>query len=128
MRERFVEINIENVDDLIFFNKDAKKTLPEYAYLFSQWSLGKTVPGLSHLSSRSRIEFLNNIRDIHLEKLKNIFKVDIITVKSLNTSTIKTINLKFDKVENFLNENNFDHFNEFTLSRDEKEIKLLFWR
>lgn len=123
----FIEINIQNVEDLIFYDQKLQKLLPEFSGLFGQWKLAKQYPDLRSLGKRSIIEFLNKVTD---EQTKIIEKYLGARVKFARIDSRIVRNYKFE-LENFegsLGELETDGFSNFFLTRNESQIYISFWR
>jgi len=45
-----MEINLQNIEEIIFLDKKVQEHLPEYRYLFDQWNLAHRVSGLKQMA------------------------------------------------------------------------------
>ena len=64
-----IVINLQNVEQLIFFNKETYKLFPDSKVYFDQWMLAQRIPSLRSLVKRSVIDFLNSVTDEVIEIL-----------------------------------------------------------
>jgi len=118
-------LNLQNVEDLVFFNKKIWEILPEFRSLFEQWALGKRTPGLQNLGKRSLIDFLNSLEKTHLDKLEEYFK-DIILLDKIDYHTVHNYNGKIEEIQSKLCK--FNGFIDFSVYRKDDQINLTFWR
>jgi len=117
-----MEINLKNIEEIIFFDKKVKELLPEFRHFFDQWHLGKTISVLGGLGSKSVLDLLNSLDKSHIEVLEKHFGEKII-VNKLNTSIVQNHSLDLD--ENLCG---FVEYRDFCAYRNKDEIFLSFWR
>ena len=84
-----ITLNLQNVEELVFFNKAVQRALPEFSNTFSTWALGKRVPSLRFLCQKAIFEFFNELTDEHTEKLSAILK-DNIKIVTTDPHLVKT--------------------------------------
>lgn len=120
-----INLNLRNVEELVFQNKEIIGKLPEYRHLFDQWRLGKLSPALRQFTKKSLMDFINTIKDEHIQILEGHFGVKV-TLDKLDYHTVKLIQCKIDEAEEVLN--NTDGYSNFTTSREGDDIYLCFWR
>jgi hypothetical protein len=118
-------LNLQNVEDLIFFDKKIWDILPEFRSLFEQWALSKRVPGMQNLGKRSIIDFLNNLEQSHLNKLEEHFN-DIILLDKIDYHTVHNYNGNIEKIQSELCR--FEGFVDFFIYRKGDQISLTFWK
>lgn len=120
-----MEINLKNIEELIFFDKKAQALFPEFKHYFDQWSLGQRIPGLKTLGKRSVLDFLNSLNEKHVSKLEEYFKDEIILDKIDNRLVVnfECESLEFDKELC-----QFTGYRDFCLSRTGDKIVATFWR
>jgi hypothetical protein len=118
-------LNLQNVEDLVFFDKKVWDTLPEFRPLFEQWALSKRVPGMQNLGKRSLIDFLNSLEKSHLDKLEEYFH-DIIVLDKIDYHTVQNYNGKIDEIQSELCR--FEGFVDFSAYRKGDQISLTFWK
>lgn len=118
-------LNLQNIEDLIFFDKKVWKIIPEFRPIFEQWALSKRVPGLQNLGKRSLIDFLNSLEKSHLDKLEEYFD-DIIVLDKIDYHTVQNYNGKIDDVH--LELCRFDGFVDFSAYRKGDKISFTFWK
>lgn len=120
-----MNINFKNVEELIFFDKNIQKKLPEFFQLFSQWSLGRSISGLSNLSKRTAMEFLNSLDGEHIEILEEYFQ-DKIVIDKLQYQLVRHHHNNIDELEPDLCQ--FSEFQNFCIYRDKDQLDISFWR
>lgn len=117
-----MEINLKNVEEIIFFDKKMHEILPEFRHFLDQWRLGKTIPALGGLGSKSVLDLLNSIGEDQVKKLEEHFGTTVV-VNKLNSNIVKN---------HFIGINDslcgFVEFKDFCISRNKEEVFLTFWR
>jgi hypothetical protein len=56
-----MQLNLQNIEDVLFLDKKAQAVLPEFRPQFDQWASSKRVPGLQTMGKRILLEVLNAI-------------------------------------------------------------------
>lgn len=95
-------INLQNVEELIFFDKRVRKLLPELSNYFSQWELANYSPGLRTLGRRTLMEFLNALDDSHIQILSDYFK-EPVTLMKLDHHIVQNDVYSIDDLEDGVN-------------------------
>jgi len=117
-----MEINFQNVEHIIFFDKKAPEILPEFRHLFDQWRLGKLVSALSSLGAKSVLDLLNSLNSDHIKRLENHFGVSIIVNKlESNVTKHHAIGMEDSLC-------GFTEFKDFCITRNKDTTSLTFWR
>jgi hypothetical protein len=119
-----MEINFQNIEEIIFFDKKVKEMLPEFRHLFDQWQLGKTIPALGGLGSRSVLDLLNSLESEHLEKLEKYFRQKV-TINKIDNSIVKNYSFSPQDSDDLCG---FIEYKEFCAYRSKDSIHLSFWR
>jgi hypothetical protein len=119
-----VFLNPNNIEELLFYNKDIRKLLPKYKHLFDQWSLAQQVPSLRSLGRRSSLELLNSLNEEDLNILEKYFNDGIDLVK-LNHHLVKNYKIPLNEVEESLCE--LEGLN-ITTYRDADYLYICSWR
>lgn len=117
-----MEINLKNVEQIIFLNKEMREILPEFKHFFDQWNLGKMIPALGGLGSKSVLDLLNSFEDSQIKKLEDYFKTSVV-INKVDYNIVKNHNIKLeDKICGFV------EYKDFCVYRDKENISLTFWR
>jgi hypothetical protein len=120
-----MQINLMNIEDLIFNDRELQKLFPEFVGEFDQWRLSQRVPGLKQMGRRSVVHFLNSLKGEHIERLENYFG-DSIVLDQLNDRIVENRSADLDALEGELCE--IAGFQEFCLYRDQDKVHISFWR
>lgn len=120
-----MQINLQNIEDLLFFDKKAQSLLPEFRHLFDQWSLSKRVPGLQTLGRRSVVDLLNSLEADHIQKLEE-YLGDIIVVDKIDYHLVRNFEGPLEEAEGRLCQ--FAGFKDFCVHRDADRVYISFWR
>ena len=73
-----IQINLNNVEELLFHNQEVRKLLKDHQNWFKQWEIGVRVPGLRMLGKRAVLDFLNNVRESDILLLEQYFNDDVV--------------------------------------------------
>jgi len=119
-------LNLDNVEELIFQNKEARKLLPEFRQLFDQWKLARMIPSMKNLGRRSVLDFLNSVETSHEKILASIFG-DEVSVDRMVYHIVNNQVFSLGSAEGNLNEGS-EWFPNFSLDRDGERLYLCFWR
>ena len=119
-----MEINLKNIEELIFFDKKLQLLFPEFRHYFDQWQLGKRIPGMEYLGQRSVLDVLNSLDKERILKLETYFS-DTILVDKLDNRLV----VNFDcNLENCNQICEYDGYKDFCFHKDGNGIKVTFWR
>lgn len=119
-----MELNLQNIEDVIFFDKKVQQLLPEFRHLFDQWAVSKRVPGLQNLGKRSVVEFINALEDQHVRKLEEYFG-DTIILDKVDGTIVRHYESKLEDAD-FLCQ--YADFKQFCVDRDGDNLRVTFWR
>lgn len=117
-----MEINLKNIEEIIFFDKKIHNLLPEFKHFFDQWLIGKKIPTLSSMGNKSILDLLDSIQDEQIKKLEEYFGQSVIVVK-INTNLVNNISLNLD--ESLCG---FIEYKDFCAYRTKDKVFLSFWR
>lgn len=120
-----MEINLQNIEEYIFFDKKIYSLLPEFRHLFDQWGLSKRVPGMSTLGPRVVLELLNSLEKSHISKLEEYFG-DIIILDRVDHKLVKNHESSPEKLAEELCL--FSGYRDCCLHRDGGGVRVTFWR
>jgi hypothetical protein len=122
-----IVINIQNVEELIFFNKEAHALFPDSKVYFDQWTLAQRIPSLRSLGKRSVIDFLNSVTDEGIERLESYFE-DSVALELIDYHIVKTYSFNVEDTEEKLNSASIVGYNDFNVSRNKNIVNITFWR
>lgn len=120
-----LDINLNNVEELVFRDKFLQKEFPEFRSFFDQWRLAQILPAMRQMGKKAILDFMNSVRDEHLEILKNYFKQPV-TVDRLDYAIVKNVDFGIFDAERELNE--FNTFPQFSICRDKSRLYISFLR
>lgn len=120
-----MDINLQNIEEIIFYNKDVWKNIPELKQFYDQWVLSKTVSGLNHLSKKSILDFMNSLNSSHIEKLQKFFSTTII-IDKIQTNVVSFLECDKNDVESKIC--CYDNYKDFFIIRNKDKVDICFWR
>lgn len=119
-------ITYQNVEELVFYDKELHKRLPEFKKHWQGWALTKQQGHLKFICQRIMLDFLNEIEDKHIQVLSEYFKTEVI-VKKIDTNVIHNYICNIDEAEDFLNSLSVLKYG-FVVYRDENQLYISTWR
>jgi hypothetical protein len=120
-----MNLNLTNVEKIVFQDKRVQRLLPHHGNLFGQWHLAQMSPSLRSLGKQAVLDFLNALNENDVEILKTYFQSEI-TLTKLNYNLVSNYTFSIDESEIILNE--VEGFVDFATHRDENHIYISFWR
>lgn len=120
-----MELNLQNIEDVLFFDKSAQSLLPEFRHLFDQWMLAKRVPGMQNLGKRTAIDLLNSLQAEHVRRLEEYFGTTILLDK-IDGHLVKHHEGDLDFLEEELCQ--YVGFKDFSVHRDAGRAYITYWR
>lgn len=120
-----ITINLQNVEELVFYNKALQQQLPEFRNTFMSWGLGKQLSALKHLCQKSIFEFLDGLSEEHIKKLEDHFGTDVRIVKT-DPHLVKNGDFSLDCAQCELNE--FQGYENWFVWRDADKLYVSSWR
>lgn len=119
-----MEINLKNIEQNIFMNKEIRALLPEFKYIFDQWEMSYRIPGLQILGKKSLADLLNALQPIHLDKIRNFLNEEI----ELNKLNHKVVDHYYFNTTDEEQLCKFSEYKDFCLYRKGDDIQVTFWR
>lgn len=119
-----MEINISNIEELIFLDKEIQKLMPELQQFFDQWLFSKKGKlKLKSIEKKSIINVLNSL-DVYRDKIESYFNEKIF-IKSLKNNISKSY--EFDDI-NQISIDDINDYNDLCISMIGKKIYITAWR
>lgn len=118
-------INLQNVEELVFYNKGVQQALPEFYNIFQTWSLGKRVSALRNMCRKAVFDFFEKLTDEHVVKLEEHFGTAVKVVKT-DPHLVRNVEFDLDCAQCELNE--FDLYENWFVWRDADKIYVTSWR
>lgn len=119
-----MEINLQNIEEIIFLDKKAQEQLSEFRYLFDQWNLAHRVSGLRQMAQQSTLELLNGLGNTQLDKLEKYFGQPVF-VNKLNKNLVDHYDCSIHEQDRLCE---FSEYGGMTLYRKGDDLKFTFWR
>ncbi len=121
-----LNINLQNIEELLFKNSKIKNLLPEFQHFFDNWAISYRMPALKTIRKQSLINLLNSLNEEHVEKISK-FLGDIVIVEQLDYHIIK--NFKFS-VNDFIEREltNYNSYTNIAVSRTADNLYISLWR
>lgn len=123
-----LDLNFQNVEELIFEDREAQKVLPSHFFsLFEQWRIARRIPALKSLGKQATLDFLNALSDTDVEGLEVYFGTNI-RLEKFNYSITRDIKVPLADTEVCQQLCECVGFNYFSTWRDENFIYVSLWR
>jgi len=99
-----VEINLNNVEELIFHNRDFADKIPDFRGYYDQWRLGRMTAALKSVGQKSLVDFLNNITEQQTLKIEELLG-EKVKIDCPKMSNIKSYTMDITELDDFMNQN-----------------------
>jgi len=119
-------ITYQNVEDLVFHDKELQKKLPDFEKHWKGWAFMRQQAHLRYILQRIMLDFINEIKDEHIQVIKQHFGTDVI-VKKVDYNTIHNYSCEIDEAENLLNSLSVLKYG-FVVHREDNQLYISFWR
>ena len=121
------EINIQNVEELIFQNNQIWKDLPDMVYLRDHWGMSNIRPILKAVGKEVILDFLSKISKDH-EKIISKHLGTSVKVTKIDRHLIKNMEFHISEAEEIINLLRDEMYPYFTTYRREDTVYVTFWR
>lgn len=118
-----LNVNLQNVEELIFYDKKLQSLLPAFTQYFKQWELSIKAPILKQIGKRAILDFMNEVDDEHLQIIGKYLGARI-KIDKLDYNIVKSYQLDVDKAK--LDE--VDTYPNFAIHRNADQLYISFWR
>jgi hypothetical protein len=118
-------INIINVEEKVFYDKEVWRDMPDLVHLRDQWRVSKMSPMLRGMGKKALSDFLSMAKDKHERALSKRFGSEV-TIDRIETRIVN--NLEFDAREDFPDIDFKLGYTGFCTHREGEKIFLTFWR
>jgi len=120
-----ININFQNIEKIILYDKKIRKLLPDLENQFKQWDISQ-YPGLKSLAKRTVLNILNSINDAHVEILKDHFKDEVCIVK-IDHEIVRHASFDLNSASEEINDAS-DWFGQAVAYRNRDNLYVTFWR
>lgn len=118
-------INLRNIEEFIFKNKQLKLKFPEFKAYFDQWNLAQQHSSLKSIGKQAIIDLLNNLNDSHIKIMQEYFNVSV-TIDKLSNRIVKNFQCDVENLETELNKLN--DFAQVCAYRQGNQVYISMWR
>lgn len=112
-----LNINLLNIEALLFKNPKIKVILSDLRHIFDQWLLSYRAPALLRMRKQALLDLLNTLDGAHIEKLARYFN-QVVFIEKLDQHLVK--NLEFS-IESF-HESVLTNYNNIAISRNADKL------
>ncbi len=120
-----MNLNLTNVEELVFYDQRAQRLIPHHQSFFKQWKLAKMTPALRSLGKRAILDFINALTLDDIKVLETHFGNEI-TLTKVNYNLVSNYSCLLDDAEEILSE--VEGFVDFTVYRDKDHLYISHWR
>jgi hypothetical protein len=100
-----IEIDLNNVEELVFHERDFVDFIPDFHQYYDQWYLSRTNPYLKDVGRKALMNFLNNITEKQKSKIEEKFG-EKVQIDRPNKTGAYSFDADVDSLESLLNETN----------------------
>jgi len=119
-----LNLNLSNVEELIFYDHNICKKLPEFDNLFKIWAFS-VKNSLNPLGKKALMDFLITLKNDHIVILEGCLG-DKIVVDRLDYHIARDYRIPIGKAEEQLN--SIQGFQNLSIYRNETQLYISFWR
>ena len=120
-----MEINLRNIEEIIFRNPDVWRHMPSMSHYRDEWMVAQRVPGMRGLGKRAVLGFLSKAGAEQIEAMEYHFGEPIV-INKIDPSVHGNLECDIADLEGRICE--FVDFGEVCISRNKETVKLSFWR
>lgn len=120
-----MQINFQNVEEIIFYNEEIWKKIPDLIHLRDQWRISRITPMLKAMGRKAILDFLRTIKPYHEEALSEYFK-DTVTIDRIENHLV--INKEFLVEDDHVDFDIYENFTGFSTYRKKDQVHITFWR
>lgn len=121
-----VTLTQKNVEDLVFFDSELQKRLPEFSDLFQTWQLGKRIPVLRPTAQKAILDFIDRLNDDSIAALEDYFGCKVVLEK-LDHCIVRSYTMNISEAEEALN-GDIEKYDRFFIHRKGEQVYISFWR
>ncbi len=122
-----VEINIHNIEEVIFNDSNLWKKLPDLRHIRDQWKLSQMSPVLRAMGQKAKLDFLNKSKKAH-EDIISKYLGTTVTITKIDKNVVKNMELNIEDAELDLNLESESLYPRFSTYLKENKLKITFWR
>ena len=122
-----LQINIQNVEELVFQNNKIWRDLPDIMYLKDHWRMSKISPIFKAMGKKAILDFLNKVTKDH-EKIISKHLGTSVTINKIDRHLVKNMEFSIEEAEDIINLFSEDLYPYFNTYRTKDKIYVTFWR
>lgn len=122
-----LQINIHNVEELIFQNNKIWRDLPDITHLRDHWRMSKISPIFKAMGKKAILDFLNKTNKDH-EKIISKHLGTSVTINKIDRNLVRNMEFPIEEAEELLNLFSEDLYPYFNTYRTKDKIYVTFWR
>lgn len=116
-------INLQNIEELLFYNTEIKGMLPELSHIFDQWLISQRIPAMRSLKIQALLDLMNGLTEENIQLLSEYFG-ETVSIDKLDYKLTHHLSLPLDgQTKKLINLSG-----NFAVSRDCNQIYISFWK
>ena len=120
-----MNLNLNNIEELVFYDTKIHKLLPEFKHIFDKWRLAQMTSGLRQMGKDAVLELLNSIEDEHKRLLEGYFNTSL-TIDKLDHHLVKNVEAPLDAIVEELE--GLEEYPNLCAYRDGEQVYVCVWR
>lgn len=120
-----MHINIQNIEELIFHDKEIWRKMPDMVHLRDQWRMSRISPVLRAMGRKSVLDFLGKVKASHEDIISEHFGTRV-TIDRIERHLVR--NDEFLVEDDHVDFKLHDFYTGFSTYRKEGRVYVTFWR
>lgn len=120
-----MQINLENIEQIIFQNPTIFSCLPELKPYLGQWKLSQSIPGMKDLGKRAVLNLMSILDDKMLSRMGDCIGEELSILKT-SDKLVESVSCNIEALHDIIC--NYDGFVDMCLYRESEKVDLTFWR
>jgi len=120
-----MHINIQNVEELIFHNKEIWRKMPDLIHLRDQWRMSRISPVLRAMGRKCILDFLRSAKGVHEDIISEHFGTHV-TIDRIDRHLVHST--EFGVEDDHVDFDLQDDYTAFSTFRKEGKVYVTFWR
>lgn len=120
-----MQINLGNIEQIIFQNSEIFSCLPELKPFLGQWKISQSIPGMKDFGKRAILNLMAALDDGMLTKISNCIGEDMSILRT-SDKLVENISCDIDQLGESIC--NYDGFTDLSVYREGEKIEITLWR
>lgn len=120
-----MQINLGNIEKIIFQNSAVFSCLPELKPFLGQWKMSQTIPGMKDFGKRAVLNLMNALDDNMLSRIGDCIGEELSILRT-SDKLVDNISCDIDHIEDSIC--SYDWFTDLCVHRDGEKVEITFWR